>query len=250
MWPCRSCGALRFADLGDVGSGLAEVDVEVGALRRGWGTRRGPAGPRRWPCDAADALDPAAEALAGLALVGEAAHDPDGGLGGVAWPAGAGPSGRSASAPGRRSRRAASGSRGPAWPWARRSAPKKPMSAMWCWPHELVQPEMLVRTPPTSARPASSSAAPMASARPRDWVTARLQVSAPGQATTSRASSAPGSAMPMASSRANSVGQLRLGQAAEDDVLPVGDADVERRARAVIEASARNWSVVMSPSRA
>ena len=38
----------------------------------------------------------------------------------------------------------------------------------------------------------------MASARPRLWVTARLQVSAPGQATTSRDSSAPGSAMPMA----------------------------------------------------
>ena len=27
----------------------------------------------------------------------------------------------------------------------------KPMSEMWCWPHELVQPEMLVRTPPTSS---------------------------------------------------------------------------------------------------
>ena len=37
----------------------------------------------------------------------------------------------------------------------------------------------------------------MAAARPRDCVTARLQVSAPGQATTSRASSAPGSAMPI-----------------------------------------------------
>ena len=32
------------------------------------------------------------------------------------------------------------------------------MSEMWCWPHEFVQPEMLMRTPPTSARPASSSA--------------------------------------------------------------------------------------------
>ena len=27
------------------------------------------------------------------------------------------------------------------------------MSEMWCWPHEFVQPEMLIRTPPTSARP-------------------------------------------------------------------------------------------------
>ena len=64
----------------------------------------------------------------------------------------------------------------------------------------------------------------MASARPRLWVTARLQVSAPGQATTSRASSAPGSAMPMASRRSYSVGQLLLGEAAEHEVLAVGDA--------------------------
>ena len=39
---------------------------------------------------------------------------------------------------------------------------------------------MLTRTPPTSARPASSSAVSMADARPRDCVTARLHVSAPG----------------------------------------------------------------------
>ena len=32
---------------------------------------------------AAGAVEPRAEHLAGLALVGEAAHDPDGGLGGV-----------------------------------------------------------------------------------------------------------------------------------------------------------------------
>ena len=66
----------------------------------------------------------------------------------------------------------------------------------------------------------------MASARPRLWVTARLQVSAPGQATTSRDSSAPGSAMPMADSRWWSSGQLALGQAAEHEVLAVGDAHV------------------------
>src|SRR5437667_108695 len=36
------------------------------------------------------------------------------------------------------------------------------MSATWCWPQELVQPEMFTRTPPTSARPASSSARPPA----------------------------------------------------------------------------------------
>ena len=64
----------------------------------------------------------------------------------------------------------------------------------------------------------------MASARPRLWVTARLQVSAPGQATTSRDSSAPGSAMPMASSRWWSSGSWSSDEAAEHEVLPVGDA--------------------------
>ena len=65
---------------------------------------------------------------------------------------------------------------------------------------------MLTRTPPTSARPAPSRAASMADARPRDWVTARLQVSAPGQLTTSRASSAPGRPRPRASRPAYSSG--------------------------------------------
>src|SRR5947208_745933 len=41
------------------------------------------------------------------------------------------------------------------------------MSAMWCWPQALVQPEMLTRTPPTSARPASSRDLPTSSARRR-----------------------------------------------------------------------------------
>ena len=64
----------------------------------------------------------------------------------------------------------------------------------------------------------------MASARPRLWVTARLQVSAPGQATTSRDSSAPGSAMPMARQPLVEQRQLALGEAAEHEVLAVGDA--------------------------
>ncbi len=67
----------------------------------------------------------------------------------------------------------------------------------------------------------------MASARPRDWVTARLQVSAPGQATTSRASSAPGSAMPMASRRAYRVGNWFSVEAPEGEVLAVGEAHLE-----------------------
>ncbi|NDD96725.1 MAG: nitrite/sulfite reductase, partial [Actinobacteria bacterium] len=62
----------------------------------------------------------------------------------------------------------------------------------------VVQPEMLMRTPPTSASPSSSSCSPIALAKPRLWVTAMLQVSAPGQATTSRDISAPGRAMPIA----------------------------------------------------
>ena len=79
----------------------------------------------------------------------------------------------------------------------------------------------------------------MASARPRLWVTARLQVSAPGQATTSRASSAPGSAMPMAVEPVEQRGQLLLGEAAEDEVLAVGDATSAPSSR-WIEARARN----------
>ena len=67
----------------------------------------------------------------------------------------------------------------------------------------------------------------MASARPRDWVTARLQVSAPGQATTSRASSAPGSAMPRSVEAGEERGQLVLGEVAEHEVLAVGDPDLE-----------------------
>ena len=67
----------------------------------------------------------------------------------------------------------------------------------------------------------------MSSARPRLWVTARLQVSAPGQATTSRASSAPGSAMPMAARRWCRSGSWSCGQAPEDHVLAVGDPHLE-----------------------
>jgi hypothetical protein len=36
------------------------------------------------------------------------------------------------------------------------------MSAAWCCPQELVQPEMLMRIPPTSARPSSSRRSPIA----------------------------------------------------------------------------------------
>ena len=88
----------------------------------------------------------------------------------------------------------------------------------------------------------------MSAARPRDCVTARLQVSAPGHDTTSRASSAPASAMPMRGEARVQVGELLLGEAAEREVLPVGDADLDAEV-ALDLGEARNWSAVMSPRR-
>ena len=67
----------------------------------------------------------------------------------------------------------------------------------------------------------------MSAARPRDCVTARLQVSAPGQATTSRASSAPGVAMSSATRRAWRSRSWSSREAAEHEVLAVGDAQLE-----------------------
>ena len=89
----------------------------------------------------------------------------------------------------------------------------------------------------------------MALARPRDWVTAMLQVSAPGQATTSRASSAPGRAIPMASSRAYSTGSwasVRPRKTTFWRLLSRTSAPSSRW----IEASARNCDAVTSPSAA
>ena len=88
----------------------------------------------------------------------------------------------------------------------------------------------------------------MASARPRDWVTARLHVSAPGQATTSRASSAPGSAMPMASRRScrvASCASVRPRKARFWRLVMRTSTPSSR----MIEARARNCSAVMSPRR-
>ena len=45
-------------------------------------------------------------------------------------------------------------------------------------------------------------------------------------------------------------GSWLLGEAAEDEVLAVGDAHLGAEARAGSTASARNWSEVMSPRRA
>ena len=102
------------------------------------------------------------------------------------------------------------------------------MSEMWCWPQLFVQPEMLTRTPGTSARPASSSASPIAAARPRDCVTARLQVSAPGQ-------------------RDDVAGELGAGLGHAD----LGEPVVERRAGRLRcrSRSAKFWRFVMRTSR-
>ena len=99
------------------------------------------------------------------------------------------------------------------------------MSAMWCWPQLLVQPEMLIRTPPTSARPASSSARPMSSARPRLWVTARLQVSAPGAGHHVAGQLGAGLGHADRVQPAVQLGQLLGGEAPEGQVLAVGDPD-------------------------
>ena len=87
----------------------------------------------------------------------------------------------------------------------------------------------------------------MSAARPRLWVTARLQVSAPGQATTSRASSAPGSAMPICVQAVIELRELFGGQVPEGEVLAVGDPHVDPEV-ANDGGEARNWSDVTSPN--
>ena len=101
------------------------------------------------------------------------------------------------------------------------------MSAMWCWPHELVQPEMLMRTPPTSASPAFSSASPMSAARPRDCVTARLQVSAPGHDDDVAGELGARLGHAQLGEAGVELGELLLGEAAQREVLTVGDADLD-----------------------
>ena len=86
----------------------------------------------------------------------------------------------------------------------------------------------------------------MAAPRPRLWVTARLQVSAPGQVTTSRTSW-----RPLAHAdglEAGGARELILGQAPEGDVLAVGQPGW---AHVPLDgASSRNWALVTSPRRA
>ena len=67
----------------------------------------------------------------------------------------------------------------------------------------------------------------MASASPRDWVTARLQVSAPGARHHVAGQLGPGLGHAQRVEAGEQGGQLRLGQAPEADVLAIGEADVE-----------------------
>src|SRR3989304_5524043 len=62
------------------------------------------------------------------------------------------------------------------------------MAAMWCWPHELGHPEILIRRPGASARSGSSRSIIPLSARamPRDEGIPSWQVAAPGHGVTAR----------------------------------------------------------------
>ena len=88
----------------------------------------------------------------------------------------------------------------------------------------------------------------MASARPRDWVTARLQVSAPGQATTSRLQLGAG----LGHADGVEAQRTACGSCASERPRNTKFCRLVTRTSAPssrwIEASARNWSEVMSPS--
>ena len=110
--------------------------------------------------------------------------------------------------------------------------------------------EMLARTPGTSASPAVSTASPIAAARPRDWVTARLHVSAhrAGDDVAGQLGARHGHADgdETVVERLTSV----FGCRREGEVLPVGDTHVELEVTLDLRRAPRNWSVVMSPRRA
>ena len=89
----------------------------------------------------------------------------------------------------------------------------------------------------------------MASASPRLWVTARLQVSAPGQATTSRASSAPGSAIPIEAKPGVQGSQLVEGARPRNTMFWRLVTRTSTSKSRWMAASDRNWSDVMSPRR-
>ena len=150
----------------------------------------GPAGP----------VDPVAERLAGRALVRRSGGRPAPPPRGRSWPAGAGPSRRSGSAPGRRSRRAASGSRG-------RAAVGPALGAEEADVGRVVLAAAVGAARDVDPQPADLGQAlllqPVADGGAEAAALGDGQVAGvgAGQVTTSRTSSAPGSAMPMASSR-------------------------------------------------
>jgi hypothetical protein len=124
------------------------------------------------------------------------------------------------------------------------------MSAMWCCPQLFVQPEMLMRRPPDLGRPGLLERLADVDGEARLWVTARLQVSAPGHDTTSasqlgaRLGHADGG-QPLEQDR-----QLLLGQVTEGEVLAVRDADRRAELRAGARRAPGTARTVMSPSRA
>ena len=55
--------------------------------------------------------------------------------------------------------------------------------------------------------------------------------------------------MPMLGEPGVELGELLLGEAAQHEVLPVGDADLDAEVALDLRRGPRNWSVVMSPRR-
>ena len=99
---------------------------------------------------------------------------------------------------------------------------------MWCWPQPFGQPLILmlqVPAPRPPGRAARRRWSPSRRPRPRDWVTASRQASAPGQLVTSASVSARRRGpSPAAASRSYSAGTSGVPHPAEEQVLVVGRA--------------------------
>ena len=109
---------------------------------------------------------------------------------------------------------------------------------MWCWPHELKQPLVLMRSPSTAGSKAPAAARSesrdvSSAASPRDEAMPSLHVSVPGQAVMSARGPGSGPAEPDGRQLAIQGGQVGLAHPAQDDVLldrrPHRAADVPPR---------------------
>ena len=99
---------------------------------------------------------------------------------------------------------------------------------MWCWPQELKQPLTLMCSPridSSSSAPRSSSRIRSSAASPRDDEMPSLQVSVPGQATTSTIVPAPGQIQVGCLQLAVQGRKIGLAHPAENDVLLDRGAD-------------------------